>query len=563
MAGGSGTPYFGSTETDSLQVNGNASVGGSLTLGNQPILYTAPPVSPLNSGVKCDAATDDAAMLNAFFASVTANTSIAMPQGATCVFKEPITLPQVNNIIIYGNGATLSYQGSATTGNLVTWGTTLGACSASVETIRDLNIASTTVMTGGDGFRLNDICELTISNVTVGAFFTNANFYNGIHINGGGVIHANFLTARGSNACEVINGDTTVQLTDAFHLHIDLVGCGYGLLIGGNCGGCYWDNADVDGNSVANVRIDQSQVPVHNNQFRFGPNFASDGGPPIGIDIEDTGIDGNAAPFTTNATSSFSAGSAVTIPVAACPATLLSSFLFDTSLIPPRNIGPITSCSGTNLVVATVSANSAGAADNLTFGHGPGPGQGGVQFFCEGCWISTTATCLKVGSEVNWEIHLIGARIENCSVSGILAQSDQIRMYLSGGAIGQNGIGVHNTAPGAHIEFQANPSFYDNGTNMEGLSPTVVSGCGGTGAQVAGTDYDFHIDWGAAAGTSCVIAFAFSHDSSPQGVALTGYGASAYLNVSAPYNNNGLGIVSSANITAGDYVFVHNSGAGF
>src|SRR5208282_5918948 len=72
------------------------------------------------AGAKCDGLTDDAAALNALFSGLPAYSTIVFPGSSICVYKSPLVLPTQNNITIYGNSATLLYEGASTTANLVT-----------------------------------------------------------------------------------------------------------------------------------------------------------------------------------------------------------------------------------------------------------------------------------------------------------------------------------------------------------------------------------------------------------------------------------------------------------
>ena len=475
----------------SITVSGTATIGGNASVGG---FFTGNKLVSVPSTVACDGSTDDTTALSNFFGSITSNTTISFPGGVTCIFKSVLTLPFYNNLVWLFNGSTLKYTGANTNTNLVQGGlvgnTGGGAagCSLSRWTIRDLTISSATVMTGGDGFVISDGCDFHIDHIVVGNGLNgNNNLYNGAHINGGNTVYITNYSFRGSNNDELVNGDGAsggnLQATDLFHNMGNLANGGnIGLHVGGNCGGCSWDNTDVVGN-YKNVLIDQSQVAIQNRQVRFGPNFASDGlggGGTIGVDLED-------------------------------------------------------------------------------------PGASGSQLFCIGCWISTAADCLNIGAAVNWEIHLIGARIENCPTEGISVGSGSVRLIVDGGAIAQNGTGIYNnpSAGAPFINIQARPAMYGNSVADEtGMAPTVASGCGGAGATVTGDDQSFLVTWGAVAGTSCVVNWKTAHSKSATQVTVMPQGVSVYASVGTS-NTAQLGINTSANVSTGQTLLVGVGGAGF
>lgn len=511
------TYAFGGSALTAL--TGTPTGSGALVLQNSPTL-TGVPMSPtanagspstmianlasvyainrlsyvLNNGIKCDGSTNDATALNTYFASIQPNTTIEFPGNATCVFQQPLVLPNVNNLLWHFNGATLYYNGTTTTGNLVTAGISGQSGGGGADgsfanwTILDGNIATGTVMTSGDGFVINDSASLFIRGLNVGVGLNgNNNFYNGMHFNGGNTIYVQQFSFRGSHAGEVINGDTStyggLQLTDAFHNQGTIAnGDNIGLLIAGNCGGCYWDSVDVVGNHT-NVRIDQSIAGIQNRQIRFGPNFASDGtagSPDIGVDIED-------------------------------------------------------------------------------------PGAGGTQLFCIGCWISTAAqTCFNIGSEVTWEIHLIGMRMENCPVSGLINNSGDVTVLIDGGAWAQDGTAFYNN-PGVNVptvQWQARPAMYGNTYDESGLEPLIVSGCGGSGSSIVGDDYSFVLSWGSSAGTTCNIGMQTKHYLGPFTVTAITEGVSVYPSL-ATTSTTGISYVFSSNISSTQGFHGSASGPGF
>lgn len=519
-------------------------------------------------GVQCNGSGDDASNLNGLFNIITANSEVSFPARAICAYKSPLVLPILNNITIEGNGAELLYTGPTTTGNLVQWGNASDGCQMNDNRLQHFYFDSTTTMSSGYALRMIAHCRLMMDDIRFGDPNATEHLYNGLEVQGGcGPCVVNGIRGSVQNIAEAVHGGATTQLSDFFSYHNAFDHNNIGILIGGFCGGCQWDDTDTVNNRVSNVKIDQSLSSYGNPQIRFGPLFASDGGPPIGIDVEDLGVSSAAdggLPLLTAATEAFSQGQ-TTVTVGACPLSMLGTwFAFDRSLTPPQSIGTV-SCTGGVLTISGGAAiASASSGDTLYLSGGVGPGKHGSQLFFEGSWISTNpGICLYIAPNVNKEIHVMGARIENCPTVGIQNNSDQIRMYINGGAYAQDGIALQNTAPGAHIEIQSRPSMYGGGTES-GLAPSIVSGCGGSGSSIAASmdDYAFAINWGSTSGTSCQIAFQFAHDNTPADRMV---GSNA--NDGAGYVNGTMatGVILNFpnSVTNGTILSAHMSGIGF
>lgn len=252
-------------------------------------------------GVVCDGATDNTQALNSFHAAITNGTVAVYPPGM-CLFNggaggNTITpgalnpLPLASNVKLVFNGATLVYDGGITTQTLYTVGG--GAvCTASRWEIDGLQLYSTTVMTAGYGVYVDNICGIQMYYTRVGTY--NADLFNGIYAQGTQFLYAFGLAATASNSVCSFAGNTGTQAnqsTDTFIYSGTCESGVIGLLLGGNVGGFYADAVDVEPNHL-NVRIDQSLVPLCNQQVAFGPEFASDattGAPNGGISIHDPG----------------------------------------------------------------------------------------------------------------------------------------------------------------------------------------------------------------------------------------------------------------------------------
>ena len=280
------------------QFGGNATLTPSAALTPQgPLPFTpAKIVNPVDYGARCDGVTDDTAALSAWAAAAAPNSRMVVP--GICVFKGPIAFPRINDVAIEGAGhpSQLLYAGSATTGNIVTIGTSIGNCSVTGWSIHGVRLMSNTVMTGGDALLLNDVCESDIDNVDVGGDLGgNQNWFNAVHFNGGNAIRMRGYSFSGSGAAEIINGDSSIQFTDMFQVNGKLTHSGKGLVVGGNVGGLIVDQTDILLNG-ANVVVDQSQAPVPNSQLFFLGGAAIDatnnglsGASGIGLEIKDAG----------------------------------------------------------------------------------------------------------------------------------------------------------------------------------------------------------------------------------------------------------------------------------
>ena len=225
----------------------------------------------------CDGATDDTAALTGWSGAVTAGTHVVVP--GSCVFKSPLTFPSVDQVTLDGGGA-LIYQGTATTGNILTFGSPNAASGCSIRewSIRNVRFLTNTVMSGGFGVTFNEICDGELSEVTFGGQFGGSNaWYNAVHFNGGNTLHVRGVVVTGRNDEITINGDSVGNyFTDPYFHQVKVVGLpDVGLRIAGEVGGLTIDHADILENGE-NIRVDQSQAAVANGQLFFGPGAASD-----------------------------------------------------------------------------------------------------------------------------------------------------------------------------------------------------------------------------------------------------------------------------------------------
>jgi len=255
--------------------------------------------SPLDFGAKCDGVTDDTSALKTWLSTITVGTKIELPNNF-CVFSIALAFPNVNYVSIYGSGerSGFLYNGSSTSiPRAITIGPTsipASGCGTLGWALNNFRIMSNTTMTAGDGLYLGWMCEADIVNLKVGGDLDNdgigQNWYNAIHFNGGNSIHMRGYSFSASNIGEIINGDSTNQFTDMYQSGGGKIAhTAIGLNIAGNVGGFTLDHTDILENGI-DIKIDQSQVAISNNQIFLGPGVALDTtsfGPDI--DITDAG----------------------------------------------------------------------------------------------------------------------------------------------------------------------------------------------------------------------------------------------------------------------------------
>ena len=262
-------------------------------------INTSSTFSLASFGAKCDSTTDDTAAIQAWLNKATTRVKLVGMPGQ-CVFTSALTIPATDDLIVDFQGGVLHYTGAGTTASLLSIGQLANNCVAHRVAIRNLSMVSDTAMTAGDAFYAGTICVLVMDQTYFGHVWLTNNFYNGCHFAGINQLYVNNYSCRGTHAGEVDNGEDTAhggaQSTDMYHYNGALSDGGLGLLIAGNCGGCFWDSVDVV-NNANNVLIDQSQTPgLPNIQISFGPNFASDGTPGNGVEITDPGATGAPGP---------------------------------------------------------------------------------------------------------------------------------------------------------------------------------------------------------------------------------------------------------------------------
>ncbi len=160
---GSGTPYLGTTKTDTLVVTGTGSVGGNLNVtGSITGLTTGTGAGAAASmadratdagvtfnlrtyfGAKCDGVTDDTAAMQNWLNKAAPNVNLVAPAG-TCLFSTILTAPTANNYAISGSGATIfKYTGASTSSPLIN----LGSATQTGVLPHDFAVTTATSTTG-------------------------------------------------------------------------------------------------------------------------------------------------------------------------------------------------------------------------------------------------------------------------------------------------------------------------------------------------------------------------------------------------------------------------------
>ena len=145
-------PFFPRSACCCATIGRRRNVGAHLAqhdrIADGPLSFT--PAKVLNPrdppfNALCDGATDDTAALTGWSGAVTAGTHVVVP--GSCVFKSPLTFPSVDQVTVDGGGA-LIYQGTATTGNILTFGSPNAASGCSIRewSIRNVRFLTNTVM---------------------------------------------------------------------------------------------------------------------------------------------------------------------------------------------------------------------------------------------------------------------------------------------------------------------------------------------------------------------------------------------------------------------------------
>ena len=297
-----------------INSNGTGGISGAVlnpvlqAIANSIIKIGAPNgVSPVAFGALCDGVTDDTTAIQAWAASVTLGSTMYLPGPNKCVFKSAIVFPAANNVTIQtgGHGAGLLYAGAGTSLTAVTIGATVNGCSVYNWTLRDLSVMSSTVMTGGAGLKLFDVCQSVLSNVEVGGGLNgNNNWFNGLVFVGGNTINMNGYALQAnstSGTAEIVQGDAAVQITDLAQTDGTIGHSLIGLNIAGNVGGFHIANSDVLFSST-NIRISQDKVAVANLQVFLDSGTVVDitsGAPGVGLEIADPGSN-NSVLMATN-----------------------------------------------------------------------------------------------------------------------------------------------------------------------------------------------------------------------------------------------------------------------
>jgi hypothetical protein len=191
-AAGDSPPVVYTPSVSACSLNAGAGDGGSQVPSADGKCWIANLKGEFNPkvwGAACDRSTDDTAALTRMLALVVSYTHITIPN--SCVFKSPLTFPLANVVTI--DGGELLYEGTATTGNLVTFGTAnyAGGCSFRGWKIRGLRVLTNTLMTGGYGVVFNEACGLDLEAFVPGGsgqFSGSTWSWNAVWFNGGNTV---------------------------------------------------------------------------------------------------------------------------------------------------------------------------------------------------------------------------------------------------------------------------------------------------------------------------------------------------------------------------------------
>jgi len=231
------------------------------------------PISPLDYGAIGNGIADDTAALNLFHAAVAAGRPgdyLNKSYKITAVLNPIIG----QNIQLTGQNAQIIYTGAATSIDIFTVGTS--SSQYSYASVKGITIGSTTVMTGGYAFRIRRIYKAEID-IKCDDEAYGGKLYHGIYIDN--------CTLAYLGQSRVYTGRYGVTASDTVELHFQstfLKGLGdgvntttgAGVLIGGGCGGVYFENLIqlLSGNGLI---VDNSLSATENVHF-FGGGSAWD-----------------------------------------------------------------------------------------------------------------------------------------------------------------------------------------------------------------------------------------------------------------------------------------------
>ena len=162
------------------------------TLGTMSGGAFSPPdrTLPLTSfGAKCDGVTDDWPAFQKAIAAWGDGVTLVIP--GDCRTSQFLVFPPANYASVLGRGlaSKITYTGTNTNGDIVTFGNYNSPCSMMHFTMQNMQVQSMTLMTGGNGARFNTVCTGTITNVNFSdQFGGNYNLWNGAEYAGGNTV---------------------------------------------------------------------------------------------------------------------------------------------------------------------------------------------------------------------------------------------------------------------------------------------------------------------------------------------------------------------------------------
>lgn len=260
---------------------------GALTLPAIPSMGGAV-VSLSQKGAKCDGTTDDTAAIQAWLNAAAAGVMLVAPAG-NCVFKSALTVPAggLSNVSIAGVGpgiTELLYEGANTTNDLLTIGD--GTNAYKYWFLSNLEITSTTVMTGGAGVHFKLLARSRLTN-----FYADAQDGLGRLNKGAWFDGLDFVVWDGGQAraqADAIEADGTGGLVaDLLLSHLKVLNSGTAVHVAGGLGGLILNDSDLIQNTV-NFKVDHSAVATGNREIILGSGAVLDSATSDNIQINDS-----------------------------------------------------------------------------------------------------------------------------------------------------------------------------------------------------------------------------------------------------------------------------------
>jgi hypothetical protein len=229
------------------------------------------------------------AINNAIYTIISSGEPLYIPNGSYN-FSSPITIPAINNFVIFGDGrqkSFLNYVGTSTTVDLVTIGD--GTTSFTGLSLFGFNITSSTLMTSGNAIRIrkqqNGGTELR--NISLGALNGARNLYDGIWFDNTNVTdYVGFELTVQNTAIKVSGNSVNDSGSDAYIDKGTITFAKTGLVCGGGFGGLYIGKVLFFGNET-HMKIDNSIASRFNREIILSDLAVFDGCEDYAIYVND------------------------------------------------------------------------------------------------------------------------------------------------------------------------------------------------------------------------------------------------------------------------------------